>query len=36
MPERPTYTPGDLMRLSMALLPMMFALLMLFALIAWS
>ena len=34
--ERPTYTPGDLMRLSMALLPMMFALLMLFALIAWS
>jgi anion transporter len=33
---RPTYAAGDLMRLSMALLPMMFALLMLFALIVWS
>jgi di/tricarboxylate transporter len=34
--ERPTYTSGDLMRLSMALLPMMFALLVLFALVVWS
>jgi di/tricarboxylate transporter len=33
---RPTYTAGDLMRLSLALLPVMFALLMLFALIVWA
>jgi anion transporter len=36
MTERPTYTSGDLLRLSVALLPMMFALLMLFALAVWS
>jgi anion transporter len=34
--ERSTYTADDLLRLSTALLPMMFALLMLFALFAWS
>jgi solute carrier family 13 (sodium-dependent dicarboxylate transporter), member 2/3/5 len=34
--ERPTYTSGDLLRLSGALLPMLFALLMLFALTVWS
>jgi di/tricarboxylate transporter len=33
---RPTYTSRDLLGLSAALLPMMFALLMLFALIVWS
>jgi di/tricarboxylate transporter len=35
MTERPTYTSGDLVRLSAALLPPMFALLMLFALAVW-
>jgi sodium-dependent dicarboxylate transporter 2/3/5 len=34
--ERPTYAPGDLLRLSAVLLPMLFALLMLFALAVWS
>lgn len=34
--ERPTYTSGDLVRLSAALLPILFALLMLFALAVWS
>jgi solute carrier family 13 (sodium-dependent dicarboxylate transporter), member 2/3/5 len=34
--ERPTYTAGDLLRLSAALLPILFALLMLFALAVWS
>jgi hypothetical protein len=36
MTERPTYTSGDLLRLSAALLPIQFALLMLFALAVWS
>lgn len=33
--DRPTYAAGDLMRLSLALLPVMFALLMLFSLWLW-
>jgi anion transporter len=36
MTERPTYTSGDLLRLSAALLPILFALLVLFALTVWS
>jgi di/tricarboxylate transporter len=34
--ERPTYTSSDMLRLSAALLPVLFALLMLFALTVWS
>lgn len=34
--ERPTYTPADLLRLSSVLLPMMLALLVLFALVVWA
>jgi anion transporter len=33
--ERPTYSTGDLVRLSAALLPLLFALLMLFGLVVW-
>jgi solute carrier family 13 (sodium-dependent dicarboxylate transporter), member 2/3/5 len=33
--DQPTYTAGDLLRLSVALLPIMFLLLMMFALAVW-